>query len=51
MEPHQQDRIKAMIAQVRGDDRYVDDIGYQGARAMTLVGAGGIIGVGKAEGR
>lgn len=47
MKPHQQDRIKAMIAQVRGDTRYVDDIGYQGARAMTLVGAGGVTGVGK----
>jgi rod shape determining protein RodA len=46
MAPHQQDRIKSMIAQVRGDERYIDDIGYQGARAMTLVGAGGISGVG-----
>jgi rod shape determining protein RodA len=47
MRPHQKDRIQAMIAQVRGDTRYQDDIGYQAARAMTLVGAGGILGVGK----
>lgn len=47
LEPHQKNRIKAMIAQVRGDSRYEDDIGYQGAKAMTLVGAGGIYGAGR----
>jgi cell division protein FtsW (lipid II flippase) len=47
LEAHQKDRIKAMIAQVRGDTRYESDIGYQGARAMTLVGAGGIFGTGR----
>jgi rod shape determining protein RodA len=46
LRPHQQARIDAMIAQVRGDPRHEDDIGYQGARAMTLVGAGGWFGVG-----
>jgi len=44
---HQRDRIDALLAQVRGDPRHEDDIGYQGARAMTLVGAGGLFGVGK----
>ena len=44
--PHQRGRIDAMIAQVRGDPRHEQDIGYQGARAMTLVGAGGMLGVG-----
>ena len=47
LEPHQKDRIKAMIAQVQGDPRYEKDIGYQAAQAMTLVGAGRIFGAGK----
>ncbi|MDP7005913.1 MAG: FtsW/RodA/SpoVE family cell cycle protein [Phycisphaerales bacterium] len=47
LKPHQKSRIKAMIAQVQGDDRYEQTIGYQGARAMTLVGAGEELGVGK----
>jgi cell division protein FtsW (lipid II flippase) len=49
LRPHQRDRILAMWAQVRGDTIYVDDIGYQGQRAMTLVGAGGLTGHGKHE--
>ena len=47
LEPHQKDRINAMIAQVVGDDRYINDIGFQGDRAMTLVGAGQWTGVGE----
>jgi len=47
LEPHQKNRINAMIAQVVGDDRYINDIGFQGDRAMTLVGAGQWTGVGK----
>lgn len=47
LQPHQKDRIKAMVAQVTGDTRYENDIGFQGARAMTLAGAGGLIGVGR----
>jgi len=47
LEPHQKARIRAMIAQVVGDDRYINDIGFQGDRAMTLVGAGQWTGVGK----
>jgi cell division protein FtsW (lipid II flippase) len=47
LRPHQKGRIKALIAQVQGDDRYEQSIGYQGARAMTLIGAGQDIGVGK----
>jgi cell division protein FtsW (lipid II flippase) len=46
LRPHQKDRIMAMWAQMRGDTMYVDDIGYQGQRAMTLVGAGGLSGHG-----
>ncbi len=47
LRPHQQARINAMLAQAVGDDRYVNDIGFQGDRAMTLVGAGRWTGVGK----
>jgi len=32
---------------VQGDDRFEQTIGYQGARAMTMVGAGQVTGVGK----
>lgn len=46
LRPHQRDRIMAMWAQMQGDTMYVDDIGYQGQRAMTLVGAGGLTGHG-----
>ena len=49
LQPHQKGRIDALIAQVQGDDRYEQTIGYQGARAMTLVGAGQAVGVGKQE--
>ncbi|MCH8344687.1 MAG: rod shape-determining protein RodA [Planctomycetes bacterium] len=47
LKPHQKDRLKALVAQVTGDTRYENDIGYQGARAMTLAGAGGWRGLGK----
>jgi cell division protein FtsW (lipid II flippase) len=47
LEPHQQDRIKAMVAQVTGSRRYDNDIGYQGRRATMLVGAGQLAGVGR----
>ena len=46
LEDHQKDRLRAMAAQVVGDTRYENDIGFQGARAMTLAGAGGWFGVG-----
>ncbi len=49
LRPHQKDRIQALIAQVQGDDRFEQTIGYQGARAMTLIGAGQVLGVGKDE--
>ncbi|MCH2141879.1 MAG: FtsW/RodA/SpoVE family cell cycle protein [Phycisphaerales bacterium] len=49
LRPHQRDRIQAMWAQIQDDVTFQDGIGYQGARAMTLVGAGGWSGHGKAE--
>ena len=44
LRPHQRARIMALSAQVQGDTRYEHGIGYQGARSMTLVGAGGLEG-------
>jgi len=49
LRPHQRDRILAMWAQVQGDTSYANDIGYQGERATTLVGAGGLTGHGKEQ--
>jgi len=46
LRPHQQERIRAMVSLVMGDDRYVQSIGYQQHKAMTLVGAGGAQGYG-----
>lgn len=47
LQPHQKDRIMALVAQSTGDDRYVQNIGFQGDRAMMLVGAGGLTGAGR----
>jgi rod shape determining protein RodA len=47
LRPHQKARVDALIAQIKGDARHQSDIGYQGAQAMTLVGSGGIAGVGR----
>jgi len=47
LQPHQRDRIKALFAQIQGDDRYEQNIGYQSARAKTLLGAGQMWGVGE----
>ncbi|MHC4947581.1 MAG: FtsW/RodA/SpoVE family cell cycle protein [Planctomycetota bacterium] len=49
LRPHQKDRIEALYYQFIGDSRHENDIGYQGARAMTLVGSGRLVGVGKAH--
>ena len=46
LEPYQRMRIKAMISQIQGEDRYVRDVGYQQHKAITLVGAGGLSGQG-----
>ncbi len=46
LKPHQRNRILAMVSQVQGDTRYINDIGYQGYKAMTLVGAGQFTGYG-----
>jgi cell division protein FtsW (lipid II flippase) len=46
LKPHQKARVDALLAQVQGDRRYEMDIGYQGARAMDLVGSGRLDGNG-----
>ncbi|MEX2215106.1 MAG: FtsW/RodA/SpoVE family cell cycle protein [Phycisphaeraceae bacterium] len=47
LRPHQRARIVAMISQARGDQRYIDDIGYQQYKSMTLIGSGQTTGFGK----
>lgn len=47
LKPHQKDRLKAMVAQTTGDERYIRDIGFQGDRAMMLAGSGGLFGNGR----
>ncbi len=44
---HQRQRIVAMVSQATGDLRYVNDIGFQQDKAVTLVGAGGVFGYGE----
>jgi cell division protein FtsW (lipid II flippase) len=51
LKTHQRDRVDALFAQLKGDDRYVRDIGFQADRAMTLAGAGGLGGVGRDHAR
>lgn len=51
LRPHQKARVQAMINQIKGDDRYNDTINYQGDRARTLVGAGGLDGLGAEKSR
>ncbi|MDA1008504.1 MAG: FtsW/RodA/SpoVE family cell cycle protein [Planctomycetota bacterium] len=44
---HQRDRVDALIAQIQGSTKYSRSIGFQADRAMTLVGAGGVLGRGE----
>lgn len=46
---HQRDRIDALVAQVMGDTRVNDGIGFQSSRAVTLAAAGGVLGNGRQE--
>jgi cell division protein FtsW (lipid II flippase) len=47
LKPHQVDRIVAYTAQLRGDPRYDDDIGYQAAKALLATASGGVAGLGR----
>jgi cell division protein FtsW (lipid II flippase) len=49
LKDHQKDRIKAVWAQMTDDRTYVNDIGFQGQQAMTLIGAGQVLGVGASQ--
>lgn len=51
LKPHQRDRVHAMWNQLRGDRRQADSINYQGFQAITLVGAGGVTGLGPEKSR
>ena len=44
LQPHQKQRIVAMVSQVRGETRHRSGIGFQGYKAKTLVGAGQLTG-------
>lgn len=46
LEKHQVDRITALMNQIRGDTRQENTINYQGLKAVRLVGAGGMNGLG-----
>ena len=46
---HQRDRIDALVAQVLGDTRVNDGIGFQSSRAVTLAAAGGVLGNGRRD--
>ncbi len=47
LKPHQQDRIRSMLALASGDDRYNQTSAFQQSKAMTLIGAGGVAGYGE----
>lgn len=51
LQPHQRARIHAMWNQIRGDRQQADSINYQGFQAITLVGAGGVDGLGAEKSR
>ncbi len=40
LQPHQKQRIVAMVSQLRGETKHLEGIGFQGHKAQTLVGAG-----------
>ncbi len=46
LQPYQQARIHALISRFEGSTRHRDDSGYQSYKAMTVVGAGRIVGQG-----
>jgi cell division protein FtsW (lipid II flippase) len=42
---YQKNRVEAVVHQLLGDDRHIQGIGYQGAKAISLIGAGGVTGI------
>jgi rod shape determining protein RodA len=51
LQPYQRARIDAIVAQWQGDTRFEQREGFQGWRAMRLVGSGGVAGVGEEHAR
>ncbi|MCB9847701.1 MAG: FtsW/RodA/SpoVE family cell cycle protein [Phycisphaeraceae bacterium] len=52
LQPHQQARINAVLKQMTGDTAATgDNINYQGLKAQTLIGAGGVAGMGDTKSR
>ena len=52
LQPHQQDRIDAVYNQIVGDTAATgDNINYQGLKAQTLIGSGGVVGLGGSKSR
>jgi cell division protein FtsW (lipid II flippase) len=51
LKPYQRARIDSIIAQIAGDTRFERREGFQGWRAMRLVGSGGLTGVGESHAR
>jgi cell division protein FtsW (lipid II flippase) len=51
LEEHQVERIQGLINQIKGDKRQRDSINYQSFIAMTLVGSGGVTGLGEERSR
>ncbi|MAJ46254.1 MAG: hypothetical protein CBC35_02950 [Planctomycetes bacterium TMED75] len=47
LKPHQIARVDAIVAQFQGDESLDRDEGFQAARAKLVVGAGGVMGVGR----
>lgn len=51
LKPYQRARIDSIAAQIAGDTRFEKREGFQGWRAMRLVGSGGLAGVGESHAR
>lgn len=49
LKPHQQARIRSMVALASGDTRYNLTSAFQQNKAMTVLGAGGVTGYGAAQ--
>lgn len=44
LRPHQVERIQAVVDRIKGDERHLDDRGFQGEQALMLIGSGRIMG-------
>ena len=51
MQPHQKQRIMALVSQIQGDREGAFDINYQSFTAQTLTGSGGVVGNGDGHSR